>query len=184
MVLSDTVAGEAVLIDRSGVIAERWSLAPDEGPLPEGPVILPFLRRDEIAELAADRPGAVGLHLPNDTDPRRLRDHFDGLALISVAFPSFADGRGFSIGRCLREIGYDGRLRATGPVIADQFAYLIECGFDEVSIPAALASRQPPERWLERLETLGLTYQRGPGGALRASILDQRRAARAVVGEL
>ena len=31
------------------------------------------------------------------------------------------DGRGFSIGARLRAMGYVGRLRAAGPLIADQF---------------------------------------------------------------
>ena len=76
-----------------------------------------------------------------------MKPHFDRLSLISVDFPSFTDGRGFSIGHCLRALGYQGRLRATGPVISDQFDFLLACGFDEVSLPDTVAGRQPPEHW-------------------------------------
>ena len=44
------------------------------------------------------------------------------LEMIRVDFPSFADGRGFTIARVLRLRGYTGRLRARGHVLADQYA--------------------------------------------------------------
>ncbi|MEO0822050.1 MAG: DUF934 domain-containing protein [Pseudomonadota bacterium] len=159
-----------LLLDHTGEIANRWTEVAEEAALPDGPVILPLSR---IAE-AEGRP-ETGVHLPNTADPRPLPPHFPHLALISVAFPSFADGRGFSIARCLREIGYTGRLRASGPVIADQFGYLLECGFDEVWLPESVAKRQPAADWLDRLGAVSLSYQRGREG--RASILDRRRAA-------
>ena len=162
-----------LLIDRTGAIADRWLVIDGEEPLPaEGPVILPL---DRIAE-AEGRP-ETGIHLPNDTDPRALVARFPDLALVSVEFPSFADGRGFSIGRSLRELGYAGRLRATGPVIADQFAYLLECGFDEVAVPEDVARRQPVEHWMAQLTRIGLAYQRGRTG--RSSIPEKRHAAHA-----
>ena len=72
----------------------------------------------------------------------------------------------------MRALGFTGRLRATGPVIADQFAYLIACGFDEARIPDALAERQPAEQWLAQLTRISAGYQRGYGAA--RSILDER----------
>jgi len=175
------------LLDRTGEITDAWAFVEGEEPAPDAPCMLPYDRLEEALALAAARPGEVGLHLPNDTDPRGLKPHFGALAMISVEFPSFADGRGFSIAKCLRLIGYEGRLRARGPVIADQFTYLLECGFDEVWLPTHVAQRQPVESWLAQLEKVSLSYQRGTperahGGAgdapARASILEQRRAAR------
>lgn len=63
-------------------------------------------------------------------------------ALIRVVFPSFADGRGFSLGRRLRDLGYRGRLRAHGPLIPDQRVHLRACGFDELEIGAEVLARQ------------------------------------------
>ena len=91
---------------------------------------------------------ASGLEVANDTDPRDLVPHFDGIGLIAVTFPNFADGRGFSLARRLRALGYEGRLRAKGHVISDQYPMARACGFDEVEIEGALATRQPEEHWL------------------------------------
>jgi uncharacterized protein (DUF934 family) len=160
------------LIDRLGPAADHWTMLGTGEPLPEsGAAIVPLERLAEAAETKLE----LGVHLPNDTDPKGVKPYFDRLSLISVDFPSFADGRGFSIGHCLRRLGYEGRLRATGPVISDQFEYLLACGFDEVSIPDSVAERQPPEHWAATLGRITLGYQRGMAG--RGSILDARRAA-------
>lgn len=67
--------------------------------------------------------------------------------MIRIAFPSFTDGRGFTLARRLRVAGYKGRLRAAGHVIADQFPMVRRSGFDEVEINFDLARRQPWELW-------------------------------------
>ncbi len=160
------------LIDRNGPAEDRWIMLGAEDALPEsGAVIVPLERLDEALETGLE----LGVHLPNDTDPESVKPHFDRLSLISVDFPSFTDGRGFSIGHCLRALGYQGRLRATGPVISDQFDFLLACGFDEVSLPDSVAERQPPEHWAAAPGWITLGYQRGLAG--RGSILDARRTA-------
>ncbi|MFV0359511.1 DUF934 domain-containing protein [Tropicimonas sp.] len=92
----------------------------------------------------------VALDLPPDTDARDLTDHLPGLEMIRVDFPSFADGRGFSLARTLRRMGYAGRLRARGHVLADQYTMARRSGFDEVEIDDTLAARQPEDQWLAR----------------------------------
>jgi len=67
--------------------------------------------------------------------------------LISIDFPSFADGRGFSIAQRLRRLGFDGELRARGHVIADQYPHALACGFNTVEIDDTMAERQPYEQW-------------------------------------
>lgn len=80
--------------------------------------------------------GAVGVILPNDADPAVLERDLDRIAAISLTFPSFADGRAFSQARILRDrFGFRGELRANGPVIVDQYAFLLRCGFDVVVVP-------------------------------------------------
>ncbi len=164
------------LIDRLGPAEDHWTVLGAEDALPEsGAVIVPLERLAEGLDSALDSGLELGVHLPNDTDPESVQPHFDRLSLISVDFPSFTDGRGFSIGHCLRALGYQGRLRATGPVISDQFDFLLACGFDEVSLPDSVAERQPPEHWAAAPGRFTLGYQRGLAG--RGSILDARRAA-------
>jgi uncharacterized protein (DUF934 family) len=89
----------------------------------------------------------LAVDLPNDRDPADLEPWLDRVALIRVAFPAMGDGRGFSLAARLRSMGYRGRLRAAGPLVADQYPAARRTGFDEVEIPAALAERQPAERW-------------------------------------
>jgi uncharacterized protein (DUF934 family) len=161
------------LIDALGPSEDPWTRLGAEDPLPEtGSVIVPLDRFAEARGAGLE----TGVHVANDVDPETLKPHFARLSLISVGFPSFADGRGFSIAHRLRALGYEGRLRATGPVISDQFAYLLACGFDEVAIPDDVAERQPPEHWAKVPGRISLGYQRGERG--RGSILDARRAAR------
>ena len=89
--------------------------------------------------------------LAPDTPLSDLAQHLDR-DLIAIDFPSFSDGRGFSLARRLRELGFKGRLRASGRLIADQYAMARRVGFDEVEIPAALSRRQPAPQWLARAD--------------------------------
>ncbi|MGB3177149.1 MAG: DUF934 domain-containing protein [Albidovulum sp.] len=92
------------------------------------------------------------LDIAQDVQPGALPDAFDGVTLIRVAFPSSADGRGFTLARHLRTKGYTGRLRAQGHVIADQYGMARRCGFDEVEISDDLAARQPADQWIFRAD--------------------------------
>ncbi|MEL7114402.1 MAG: DUF934 domain-containing protein [Pseudomonadota bacterium] len=84
------------------------------------------------------------LDLTSDSEPSH--DMLEA-PLIRVDFPSFADGRGFTIAQRLRLMGYKGRLRASGHVLADQYAMARRVGFDEVEISDDLAARQPQAHW-------------------------------------
>ncbi|MCF3972557.1 DUF934 domain-containing protein [Paracoccus salsus] len=95
--------------------------------------------------------GEARITLAPDTDPATLADHLDR-DLVAIDFPAFTDGRGFSLARRLRELGYKGRLRATGRLIADQYAMARRVGFDEVAITPDIAARQPAEQWLARAD--------------------------------
>ena len=114
-----------------------------------------FLPADALpandAELAVD--------LGSDADLTVLDGLLDRVTAIRVDFPSFADGRGFTIAAQLRRIGFTGRLRSYGHVIADQYAMARRSGFDEVEIPQALAERQPEPEWLARANWQTLSYQ-------------------------
>ena len=110
--------------------------------------------------LVANDPGpVVAVDVPSDADPAALGDRLHGIDLIRVDFPSFADGRGFTIARRLRLMGYQGRLRARGHVIADQYAMARRSGFDEIEIDTALARRQPEADWLARANWREHDYQ-------------------------
>ncbi|MEY4982316.1 MAG: hypothetical protein RIR62_582 [Pseudomonadota bacterium] len=109
-----------------------------------------------LAEIA-DHKGAVDLS--NTDDPTTLAPYLADLSLIRVAFPAFNDGRAFTIARRLRMMGYTGRLRAQGHVIADQYAMARRVGFDEVEISEDLAQRQPADQWAFRADWQSHHYQ-------------------------
>ena len=105
---------------------------------------------DLVTQSGGDLETGFGLDVPNTLEAAHLQPYFEQAAAIRIPFPSFADGRGFSLARHLRLLGYRGRLRAAGHVIADQYTMARRCGFDEVEIPADLAQRQPEPQWLAR----------------------------------
>jgi uncharacterized protein (DUF934 family) len=109
----------------------------------------PDVHAVSLADLANHK-GAVDL--ANTDNPLALADVLADLTLIRVAFPAFNDGRGFTVGRSLRMMGYTGTLRAHGHIIADQYAMARRVGFDDVEIPDDLALRQPADQWQFRAD--------------------------------
>ena len=118
------------------------------------PLVTPegFKPAPSPAELAFDadtaEQTAARIDLSPDSDVDSIRSRLDSLELIRIDFPSFADGRGFSLAKRLRNAGYKGHLRAVGHVISDQYRYALDCGFDDVEISDELAARQPESDWL------------------------------------
>lgn len=104
--------------------------------------------------------------LANDFDPETTELHFGNLSIIEIEFPSHSDGRGFTIARKLRRMGFLGKLRAKGPLIPDQFANLLACGFNEVEIKDEHLARQPIEQWQAALRSNSASYQDDNGAKL------------------
>jgi len=111
-----------------------------------------------VVALEDARPG-VGINLAASADPMELAGRLRDTPLIRVNFDSFADGRGFTIARRLRLMGYKGRLRAAGYVIADQYGMARRAGFDEVEISDEIAARQPQDQWQFRADWRAHDYQ-------------------------
>ena len=110
---------------------------------------------------APENPAQQGqwLDIGADTDPDRLQDALADRSMIRIDFANFADGRGFTLARSLRRMGFRGRLRACGHVLADQYAMARRSGFDEVEIDRDLAARQPQEHWQARANWREHDYQ-------------------------
>ena len=115
-------------------VADQWSIAGDDEALPNGAVFVSKARW--LAERAAlGGRNALGLVLePGD----RLDDLVEDLprfAAIAIRFPRFADGRGYSLARLLRErYGFTGELRAIGDILLDQVAHFFRVGFDTLTV--------------------------------------------------
>jgi uncharacterized protein (DUF934 family) len=122
------------LIKNGALVDDRWTLVRDVvrsvAELPAANVIVPLpFWLAARGELAAR--GGVGVWLAPADDPALLATDAATLPLIAIDFPKFADGRGYSIGRLLRErFAFIGELRAIGDVQRDQLYYLHQVGFD------------------------------------------------------
>ncbi|MFO1188899.1 MAG: DUF934 domain-containing protein [Alphaproteobacteria bacterium] len=167
------------LISERGLIDDPWIRATQDADRPaSGLVLLPLA--DILAE--GDRLAGAGLDLgievPSDTALSVIRPWLARVGLVALRFPAFSDGRGFSLARQLRLEGYSRGLRAVGPLIADQFAFALACGFDHFEIDADVFARQPLDQWLAAAKSMSVSYQRGYGGPLNA--LDARRHAQRV----
>lgn len=101
----------------------------------------------------------TAVDVASSDDVATLANELTRLTFIRIGFPSSADGRGFTLARRLRDMGYTGRLRAAGHVLADQYAMARRSGFDEVEIDEALATRQPEDQWLARADWRAHDYQ-------------------------
>lgn len=99
------------------------------------------------------------LDIAPETDARHLPALIEGVQMIRVLFPAFSDGRGFTLARRIRALGFEGRLRAAGPLIADQYPMARRVGFDEVEIPPEMAERQPSPQWLFRADWAAHDYR-------------------------
>jgi uncharacterized protein (DUF934 family) len=87
----------------------------------------------------------LGLRLDNDADVEALKADLPRLALITLAFPKWTDGRAYTQARLLRaRLGFQGEIRATGEVLVDMLPLLHRTGFDAVQLRAdqRLASAQ------------------------------------------
>ena len=79
----------------------------------------------------------LGVWLDSHEDPAELAEDVDHLQLIAVNFPTFKDGRGYSIAYSLRNrYGYTGELRAIGDVLRDQMFYMQRVGFNAFQVRA------------------------------------------------
>lgn len=161
------------LISDGGFVADAWRRLADEEAIPaSGKCVVSQPRLDEaLAILAPAAP--LGVLVPNTADPAALRPYLARLALIAVAFPATGDGRGFSLARLIRRLGFTGELRASGRLVADQATHALRCGFDTIEIPAEIAKRQDAAQWRGAIDAYDAFYQQGY--ANRAAILAERR---------
>jgi uncharacterized protein (DUF934 family) len=168
------------LIKDEGVVCHDWRPAePGDDLAHTSHLIAPLDRLDEVLDGQAGLP--IGLALANDADLALVTPHFKALALISVTFPSFADGRGFSLAQRIRALGFEGELWAAGHVIPDQYAFARTCGFDAVWVDDEVFARQSEDDWRDAAGSLSLRYQRAGADWTKAprSIMQLRQAERA-----
>lgn len=126
----------------------------------EGPVQDTELTQVTLEEWKENRDSLSGQNLELTLESSETADLIgDDSAFfqrISINFPKFADGRGYSAARLLRErFAYKGELRATGDVLIDQLYFMKRCGFDTF----ALRDDQIIEDAIAAFSTFTVNYQ-------------------------
>ena len=115
------VDGSPQVIEDQWVVVREAQLTMSQ---PTTKEILPFScwRGSEPRDAMA-KPRAVWISPDDDFESSTAQ--LCELDLIAVDFPSFRDGRGYSIGYLLRSrYGWKGELRAIGDVLRDQLNYM------------------------------------------------------------
>ncbi len=170
------------LIKNGGLEAHDWTFAAKgDAPGSDGDVVVDFYTFIETGDVAFSRDGGIGIALPNDADLGLIAARLGRIDLMTIDFPGFADGRGFSLARELRHTyRYSGELWASGHLIPDQYVFARQCGFDAVLVEERFYSRQSEVDWREAAGSQNLRYQLGHGGYEGApqSILALRKAVR------
>ena len=114
------------------VVSDNWILLDENAEsLPNGDLLLSFEQWQNFAEQLSNHSGSIGVWLEGHAEIEQIIEPLLNLPLIAINFPKFADGRGFSAARLIRErYNYSGELRAIGGFIRDQLYLLKRCGFN------------------------------------------------------
>ena len=139
---------EWIIITNKGFSNDDWI---DRSVIEPTNILSDNLREEELKKTC--------LKLRNDFQVETLKSFLPYLNAISIEFPSEKDGRGFSLARRLRQLGYLGTLRATGHVIVDHYRHAMQSGFNQIAIPTKLAKRMPEPYWQQQIDNFKPSYQ-------------------------
>jgi uncharacterized protein (DUF934 family) len=149
----------------------------DEDPTPgQGGVILSLARFQSEGQALLDEGRAVGVRLNADEPVEALAYDLPRLAVVSLVFPKFRDGRQYSQASLLRgRYGYAGEIRAVGEVLREQGRFMVRCGFDAF----APADGSTPEDWAAVVARYRHVYQTAADGREPIFVERQKGAANA-----
>lgn len=146
------------LIKNRELVGDPWtSFAADtdiaELKLPPGPVVVAaelWLAHRSSLLARCSTGEKMGISLAPAFAVEALAEDIEWFSLIAVEFPKFADGRGYTTARLLRErYGYRKELRAVGDIGQDQLFLLHRVGFDAFMIPAGRDAKEALNGFLD-----------------------------------
>lgn len=123
------------LVKNAQVVDHSWTILRTEdditaADLSTGQWLLPYAQYTANPSAYSDSE-RFSFWLSSDADIEQVKAAAKDRNVIAIDFPVFADGRGFSLARTLREHSdFNGEIRAVGNFIFDQVFYLSRCGFD------------------------------------------------------
>ncbi|MFT5592663.1 MAG: hypothetical protein ACI8SR_001025 [Oceanicoccus sp.] len=147
------------LINQTTTLENTWEIVSDyESDLPQGSILVESnYWLDNKAALQAR--GDVAIYLNGDADLESLKDELVNFDLIAVNFPAFADGRGYSLARLLKErYNFQGEIRAIGDVLLDQLYFMKRCGFDTYLLKDGLKAEKALQYFASFSDPYQLAY--------------------------
>lgn len=146
------------IIKDGAIVPDDWQFPGElpEGSIPTGKICLSLALWNQHAQTLKTRRDLPGLLLDSSEHPEDFQGPLKQLPLITIQFPAFTDGRGFSLANLLRErYGFRGELRARGFFIRDQLSYLARCGFNSFDF----ANDQNLDEAIKSLRDFSESYQ-------------------------
>lgn len=145
------------LLKDGKAVDDSWIAVADGEAIPaDRPAILPLERWKAERDALRGHNAPLGVRLESGDKVEDIADDLGRLALVTLDFPKFQDGRAFSSARILRERhGFKGELRAVGNVLRDQFLFMRRCGFDAFEVADAAAA----ETWRRAIAEITVAYQ-------------------------
>lgn len=141
-----------IIRDRA-IVDDDYAYATDDASAPRVIVTLAEWRAEPDEWLKGRE--AVGVRIASDKLPSDI-PRIEALRLIAVEFPRFTDGRGYSVGRMLRERHrFQGELRAVGWVLRDHMLAMERVGFNAFEVQPG----KPLESALRAFDELPIAYQ-------------------------
>jgi uncharacterized protein (DUF934 family) len=141
------------------IVEDHWRVirpTSDNDCVPGPGTVVPLSVLLALDEHTAATVRAVWISPDDDFEP--VVPRLLALEMIAIDFPSFRDGRGYSIAKLLRtRYGWNGELRAIGDVLRDQLNYMRRCGFDAFAVRAD----KDIEDALKSFGFYSVTYQAG-----------------------
>lgn len=143
---------------------ESWVYLNDDAALSDAPSLISLSRLKTEAEALRARNASLGVVLEANGDGKtsmgedvhELEPYLDMLSVVSIRFPIYRNGRGYSAARILREqMGFEGQIRACGEVLYDQWAMMARCGINAFE----LANDIPLKTFTTALGELSGAYQ-------------------------
>lgn len=173
----ETEASAIRLWTEEGFRDDQWIRAEDAQALAGNlGVILPlaaFLALDDATR--TENAARIGVHLEPGEHLDLIVPFLSTLALVSLGFPSFSDGRSYSKAQLLRaRHGYKGAIRASGDVLIDQIPLMLRTGFSEFEVSNETALKRLEEGRLGGIKQL---YQPAARAEAAATGFSWRRKA-------
>ena len=145
------------IIKNQQLTDDQWVIVNEQDSTLEADfLMLPFAVYQQQAQQLIANGKRVGLWIDSDFDSEQLESICNLSEVIAINFPKFADGRGYSLARILREhCNFSGEIRAIGDVLLDQLYYMSKVGFTSF----ALREDKDSSKALAMLTTFTEDYQ-------------------------